>query len=434
VSGSGGPTLIVVDSSYTFSMIKERGLEYSVTCRDLEGYFGHVYSVNPLASAVVTAESQTKAQLPVVRMTDHHTFIETRPSSHEPKRFSALAGTFAFLSSQVRLIKMLHKIGSTHRPVAVRAGDPLYCGLFGLVLARWLRCPFVVRVGSNNDEIRASTGRALMPRLLRLGAVERRVERLVLSHANTVMGANSDNLTWALKSGADPATSVIVRYGNLIAPEHFSEPTGRGVPEGLFRKLGLSPTDALVLYVGRFEPVKRASDVIEVVARLRQRGIDLVCLMVGDGSQRFALEQDCRDRGLQANVKFGGSLDQTTLAQLNAMAACVVSPHTGRALSEAALAGAPIVAYDVDWQGELIVDKETGRLVPFADVEGLADATADLLTNPDKSRRLGAAVRDRALSMLDPRHGNFAERRIYARLLFGRSPHGEASGPSEGGS
>lgn len=414
---SEAPTLIVIDSSYTYDMIKKRGLEYSVTCRDLDGFFDHVYSVNPLTLAVTTECLPASTEGHSVQMTDRHTFIETGSVGNHSGRLAALSCALAFLRSQVRLMNMLHIIGSRHRPVAVRAGDPLYCGLFGLLLARWLRCPLVVRVGSNNDEIRASTGRALMPRLLRFGAVEQRVERIVLTRADAVIGANSDNLTWAVKAGANPETSVLVRYGNLIAPEHFSEPSGRDVPVDLLQELGISPTDVIVLYVGRLEPVKRASDVLEVAARLRERGIDCVCLMVGNGSQRSALEQESRDRGLEGRVRFGGNLDQSSLAQLNAMAACVVSPHTGRALSEAALAGAPTVAYDIDWQGELITDEESGRLVPFADVEGLADATYDLLSNQEKSRRLGTALRERAQAMLDPMTGNDSERRLYARLL-----------------
>lgn len=427
---AGDPTLIVVDSSYTFDMLKERGLEHSVTCRDLDGFFDHVYSVNPLASAVASSDSQTHDQLRIVRIADRHTFIEVGSARHQPARSMTLAGAFAFLTSQVKLMHVLHSIGKRHKPVAIRAGDPLYCGLFGLLLARWLRCPFVVRVGSNNDEIRASTGRPLMPRLLRFAAFERRIERLVLSRADAVLGANSDNLAWALGAGAHPGTSVVVRYGNLIAPEHFSEPQSRDVPFGFLEELGLSPTDALILYVGRLEPVKRASDVVEVASRLHQRGDEGVFLMVGDGSQRSALEQATRDRGLEATVRFAGNLDQSTLAQLNSMAACVISPHTGRALSESALAGAPIVAYDIDWQGELIVDEVSGRLVPYADVDSLADAVADLLTNRDKARRLGTAVRERAQRMLDPKDGNAVERRVYTRLLASRRLHGESANPT----
>ena len=431
MKASKSPTLIVIDSSYTFAMIKQRGLDYSVTCRDLDGFFDHVYTVNPLAVAVATEGSSTGAQIRIIQMADRHTFIETGHGGDHTGRFSTLSGAIAFLKSQVSLIKMLHRIGSRDHPVAVRAGDPLYCGLFGFLLARWLRCPLVVRVGSNNDEVRASTGRALMPRLLRYGAVERKVERLVLSHADAVMGANSDNLTWAVKAGAAPDASVLVRYGNLIAPEHFSDPRGRGLPSHLLQDLDISPTDVIVLYVGRLEPVKRANDVVEVAARLRDRGIDCVFLMVGDGSQRAALEQECRDRGLEWSVRFCGSQDQLTLAQLNARAACVVSPHTGRALSESALAGAPIVAYDIDWQGELIVDEESGYLVPFADVEGLADATYDLLANRDKSRRLGLAVRERARALLDPKAGNDAERRLYTQLFSGRRFRGGVRRPGE---
>lgn len=115
--------------------------------------------------------------------------------------------------------------------------------------------------------------------------------------------------------------------------------------------------------------MKRALDVVGVTDHLRQRGINFVCLMVGHGSQRSVIEKECRDLQLESYIRFVGNLDQPKLAQLFAMAACVVSQRTGRALGEAALAGAPIVAYDIDWQGELITYDATGRLVSFTNVK-----------------------------------------------------------------
>ena len=98
-------------------------------------------------------------------------------------------------------------------------------------------------------------------------------------------------------------------------------------------------------------------------------------------------------------------------------AAVVVSPHTGRALTEAALAAAPVVAYDVDWQSELIEDCSTGVLVPHGDVAALADGVAALLADADRAKRLGQALRARALDMLDPEALDEHERSEYGKLL-----------------
>ncbi len=126
--------------------------------------------------------------------------------------------------------------------------------------------------------------------------------------------------------------------------------------------------------------------------------------------------------GVGDRVVFGGNQDQKALAQLNAHCALVISPLTGRALSESALGGAPIVAYDLDWQGDLVRDGETGALVPFRDVAALGKAAIAMFDDPAKARGLGAAARERALAMLDPVALDTHERDTYARLFAGQLP------------
>ena len=46
--------LLVIDTSFSLEAIKERGLEYSVRCRDLDGFFRHVWSVHPFSSLVTS--------------------------------------------------------------------------------------------------------------------------------------------------------------------------------------------------------------------------------------------------------------------------------------------------------------------------------------------------------------------------------------------
>src|SRR4029078_12896713 len=106
-----------------------------------------------------------------------------------------------------------------------------------------------------------------------------------------------------------------------------------------------------------------------------------------------------------------------TLAHLYPAAGVVVSPHTGRALSEAALGAAPIVAYDVDWQGANGETGVTGILVPQGDVQGLAKAAATLLADPRHAKQLGRNIRERALGLLDQQALDPHEREQYSPIL-----------------
>jgi glycosyltransferase involved in cell wall biosynthesis len=97
-------------------------------------------------------------------------------------------------------------------------------------------------------------------------------------------------------------------------------------------------------------------------------------------------------------------------------------------LTEAALGAAPVVAYDIDWQGEMILDGQTGRLVRHGDLRGMAEATAELLADPARAAGFGRRLREFAGTMLDPKALDDHEREQYARLIAnGRAAEAMAS-------
>jgi glycosyltransferase involved in cell wall biosynthesis len=75
---------------------------------------------------------------------------------------------------------------------------------------------------------------------------------------------------------------------------------------------------------------------------------------------------------------------------------------------EAMAAGLPVVASRVSGIPEVVVDGETGRLVPPEDPERLAEALAELIADPTEARRRGAAGRRRVDENF--RSGHAAER------------------------
>lgn len=415
------PVLIVVDTSYSLKEILGRGQAHSVTCRDLGGFFAHVWTVNPIAPAGYEREVPLSTKVTWYSLSSNSTFIEgTLAVSLLLSKWPGGAA-LNFLLSQCLHIGQMVSIARSNPLAVIRGGDPLYAGLFALVVASLSERPLVIRVGGNNERVSRETGRPIMPRLFRTRSLERAVEKFVLSRAHAVMGANEDNLAWALASGASRCRSRVVRYGNLIDPVHFHDPGTRALNSERIEEIGVLPGRKILLYVGRIEEVKRVRDLIPVAEMLRSLGIEFQLILVGDGSQSGELQTQIRQRGLQDYVLLAGPLSQKVIADLFAVADVVVSPHMGRALAEAALAAAPIVAYDLDWQGELIHDGETGRLIPVGDVQNFAKSVADLLSSPDEARKLGLAARQTALQLLDPARQDAIEREIYS-VLLSRSP------------
>ena len=411
------PALLVLDASYTLEMIRERGLETSVTCRDLDGFFSHVWSVHPFASLLTSPEWAAKFGAPVwTEVAPRHTFVEGKVG-----RFGWLGWLFPvnFMIGQLGLFITLARLIRRENVAVIRVGDPLYLGLFGLALRAVTGRPMLIRVNGNNDKVRESTGRALYPRFFRSITLEKRVEHFVLPRADMIAAPNQDNVDFSVRNGAKPDRCTIFRYGNLLAPEHRTPPDQRGTDTALFARLGIEPGKFL-LCIGRLQAVKFPDDAVRVLAGVVAAGHDAKLFFAGDGELRADLQAQADAAGVGDRMVFGGNQDQKSLAQLNAHCAAVISPLTGRALSESALGGAPIVAYDLDWQGDLVRDGETGALVPFRDVAALTTATVAMLADPARARRLGLAARERAMAMLDPEVLDAHERDTYARLFAGQ--------------
>ena len=406
--------LLVIDTTYTMEAIKIRGIEDSVTCRDLDGFFSHVWSVHPVATLTTSKEWTAPVGKPVhYGLNDRHTFVEGKIG-----RFPKLRRLFVpnFLLAQMGLMWWLFRLIRRERIAVIRAGDPLYTGLISWALARLTGIPFVVRVGGNHDKFYEETGQPMMPRLFRRRSVEKRVERFVFRRADLVAGANQDNLNFALANGAVPNRATVFRYGNLIDRRHFVEPERRDGGADACARLGVEP-GGFLLYIGRLEPVKRPQDVVRVLGHLHGQGHKLKALFLGDGTMKGEMAALGEELGVGADMIFAGSVDQGILAELIPQCAAVVSPHTGRALSEAALGGASIAAYDIDWQGELIKSQVTGELVPYGDSSALAEATARFVSDKAYADRMGAAARAAALEMLDPDMLDEHERSMYRKLL-----------------
>jgi glycosyltransferase involved in cell wall biosynthesis len=404
---------LVLDSSYTLATIRRLGNEQAVLCRDLDGFFRHVWSVHPFGDVSGSLGEPPAGPPAVEQMAERHTFIQARAG-----RFRTLQRFFVpnFVLAQAALCLRLRRLIHRERIDLVRAGDPLYVGLFGWVLARLTGRPLLVRINANNDRVRETTGIPIYPRLLRSASIEKKIERFVLPRADLVVAPSQDYVDFAVANGADPKRVVIFRYGNLVAAGHLVPRSERGTDRALFRSLGVKP-ERYLLCVSRMDALKFPDDAIRVLADVRNAGHDAKLVLAGEGPMRPELESLARKLKVADVVVFPGNVNQEGLQQLYAHAAVVISPLTGRALSEAAFGSAPIVAYDVDWQSDLVETGMTGELVPFRDVAAMGRAALKLLDDRDYAHAMGEAVRARAMDMLHPAKLNDHERAEYGRLL-----------------
>lgn len=416
---NGGRTLIVLDMSYTLEAVRARQLDEPITARDLDGFFTHVWSVHPCATVVSPdGDPDQLGPLAVTRFSERHTIIEAKVG-----RFERLARLpmLNFLAAQFELLRYLHRLVQREGITAVRAGDPYYLGLFGLAVARMTAIPAVFRIPLNYDAFYNRMGHLAYPRLFRVRRIEQLVSRYALKRADLVAGSNKDSLDFALDNGATVERSTIFRVGNLIHRAHFQPPDQRPDAAGILASLHLTGRRFTVTMC-RLEHLKHVDDVLRAVQDVRARGLDLTALIVGDGRLRHDLESLADQLGIAQYVVFAGNRSQEWIATVLPHAAVVLSPHMGRGLTEALLSGVPAVAYDVEWQAEVVITGRTGELVAYRDWRAMAAAIDRICGDPEYARRLGAAARSFTLEMMDPERLSRHERNEWLKLLARTEP------------
>jgi glycosyltransferase involved in cell wall biosynthesis len=159
-----------------------------------------------------------------------------------------------------------------------------------------------------------------------------------------------------------------------------------------------------LLFVGRLRIRKGVEVLLEALRELRRKVPGAVLRIAGDGEHRAALERAAAELG--PAVAFLGTRDASQVRTLLRGAAALVVPsiYEGMPLVvlEAMEAGVPVVASAVSGIPEVVVDGETGWLVPPEDPEALARALEAVLTDPDEARRRGEAGRRRVAERYRP--------------------------------
>ena len=227
-------------------------------------------------------------------------------------------------------------------------------------------------------------------------AVFREVERSLARASDVLVAVSPEVRDDLVELGVAPREKfAVVRLGIPLA-ERLDDATA----ERDYRRLyGISPGAFVVGWVGRMTGVKATGAVLEIVRATRDRGVDAVLCMVGDGPDRDRLEQLARDLGVARECFFAGY--QSEIAGFYRLFDAFVLPsvNEGTPVSaiEALASGTPVVANRVGGVPDVVRDGEDGFLVEAGDVEGAARRLADLAADPALRARLGASGRARVL-------------------------------------
>ncbi|MBA3891411.1 MAG: N-acetyl-alpha-D-glucosaminyl L-malate synthase BshA [Gemmatimonadaceae bacterium] len=141
----------------------------------------------------------------------------------------------------------------------------------------------------------------------------------------------------------------------------------------------------VLMHISNFRAVKRVVDVVRTFAKVT-REVPSVLVMVGDGPDRTAAEQEARRLGVADGVHFLGKLE--SVAPLLAAADIFLLPSEtesfGLSALEALASGVPVIASNVGGLPEVVQPGVTGALVPVGDTDTMAAEAIAILRDRDR--------------------------------------------------
>ena len=166
------------------------------------------------------------------------------------------------------------------------------------------------------------------------------------------------------------------------------------------RHFGLPQSTLLVGMVARMVPVKNHRGVLNAVADLVKTSMPITLALAGDGPLLGELQQIVGELGLQGHVRFLGNLANVDrfLKSLDIFVLNSLSEGMSNTVLEAMACGLPVIATTVGSNPDLVVEGQTGFLVPSDDCAAVRHAIAVLAANNRLRESMGNLGRARVES------------------------------------
>jgi glycosyltransferase involved in cell wall biosynthesis len=147
--------------------------------------------------------------------------------------------------------------------------------------------------------------------------------------------------------------------------------------------------------------------------------------LFGEHDYEFDLRRTVQERGLEDVVEFMGFQKNIAGAihSLDILVhASTVGEPFGQVIVQGMACGKPVIATDGGGVPEIVVDGETGLLVPRNDAAAMADAVCSLLVDEERARKMGVLGHKRVAEKFTIEQSVKTLMSIYERLA-GKQPH-----------
>jgi glycosyltransferase involved in cell wall biosynthesis len=233
----------------------------------------------------------------------------------------------------------------------------------------------------------------------------------------------------AMISVADAMTDLMVGAG--VAPREKFTTIYSGIDVEPFlranehrdrvrHELGYQPQHVVIGKIARLFHMKGHADVLRAAADVIKADSNVRFLFIGDGVLRDRIQSAINRMGFREYFHFTGLVPPAEIPVfIGAMDILVhASRREGlaRALPQALIAGKPVVSYDVDGAREVVINEETGFLIPNS-WEYMATPLLELAQNPAMRDQMGRAGRERFTDQFRHEFMTRRIRQLYERVL-----------------
>jgi glycosyltransferase involved in cell wall biosynthesis len=231
----------------------------------------------------------------------------------------------------------------------------------------------------------------------RVEQVFRRLEQQLARHTDCIVAVSDEVREDLIELRIAPAGKIrTIRVGLDLGALAVPPAIAAADRAAVRAELGIGEGDRVVAFAGRLEPIKRADRFLAAAAQVATP--DARFLVIGDGSQRPALEASGDAAALAGRVVFAGFRDDIGRVLHAADVVVLTSDAEGTPVSliEAGACGLPVVSTDVGGVGSVVADGGTGLIVP-RDPAAIAAAVDRILGDPALATAMGRAGRTRVL-------------------------------------
>lgn len=221
-------------------------------------------------------------------------------------------------------------------------------------------------------------------------------------HVTTFLSIGEKNRDYYREWGIPEEKIISAHYCTDPAFFQVDEATAERYRQEFRKTFQISPAAFVVLFVGRLFSRKRPEDVLAFHEQIRRRYPEVVTVIAGNGEMEAVLKSR-----MTAGIIFTGFRDQSQIREAYYGADLLYVPSEyetwGLVVNEAFSCGRPaLVTETCGVAGDLVVENETGAVVPVGDVSAAVQKVSEWISNPERFRRMGIRARERVLAGYTP--------------------------------